>query len=177
MQNRVFDTADVLIHRHPVIRARSHHMLGIGGIAIAHEIPRTVDERIHRIGFAAGGFAALGAGYARVETFVLVQRVAGTIGHAILRQDHGQIFFRHGNGSAAIAMNNRNRRAPITLAANAPVAQTPRRFLLAQPFGFQRGGNGIDRSGVVQTVECARIHGDAALFIGVPFLPLIGIVG
>ena len=61
MQDRVLDAADILVDRQPVI---GH--LGIvgrrrvGRVGEAHEIPRRIDERIHRVGLARRRVAAGG---------------------------------------------------------------------------------------------------------------------
>ena len=141
VQNGVLNAADVLIHGHPVVGALGHHLVGVGRVAIAHEIPRRIDKGVHGVGFAARGFAAHRTHHTRVEAFVFVQWIARTIGDAILRQHHGQIFFRHGHGAVFIAMDDGNRRAPIALTADAPVTQTPGGFLLAQTFGSQVCGH------------------------------------
>jgi hypothetical protein len=106
-----------------------------------------------------------------METFVLVERVARAIGDAVLRQHHGQIFFGHGHCAVFVAMNDWNRGTPIALAADAPVAQTPCRFLFAQAFGGKQFGHFIDSSFLVQPIEFARVDAHAALFIAVPLLP------
>ena len=41
----------------------------------------------------------------------------------VLRQLHGQFFFRHQHHAAFWAMDDRNRRAPVPLAGNEPIAQ------------------------------------------------------
>ena len=68
---------------HPVLGALGHHGIGVGGVAVAHEIPRRIHKRIHGVGLAPCGFAAGGArdtlvaAWTRlVETFVFVQRVS-----------------------------------------------------------------------------------------------------
>src|SRR5260363_421161 len=58
MQNRMLDAADILIHRHPVIHARIDHFRRAGA-RITQEIPRRVDERIHRVRLAARARPAL----------------------------------------------------------------------------------------------------------------------
>ena len=146
VQDGVLDTADVLVHAatagaafcpHPVFGTAGHHGVRIVRIAIAHEVPRAVHKGVHGVGFASRRLAAHRAHHARVKTFVLVQRVAGAIGHAVLRQHHGQVFLGHRHGTMLVAMDDRNRRAPVTLAAHAPVAQAPGGFLLAQALGHQ----------------------------------------
>ena len=52
-----------------------------------------------------------------------VQRIARLIEGHVIGQDDRQVGGRHRDGSAGIAMNDRNRTAPVTLAGNAPVAQ------------------------------------------------------
>ena len=69
---------------------------------------------------------------------MLVQGVARAVGDAVLRQHHGQVFFRHRHGTVLVAMDDGNRGAPIALAAHAPVTQTPGDFFLAQAFGADR---------------------------------------
>jgi hypothetical protein len=44
--------------------------------------------------------------HARVETFVLVQRVARAVGHAVLRQHHRQVFFGHRHGAVFVAVDD-----------------------------------------------------------------------
>ena len=188
MQDGVLDAADVLVHAtaaaglvafaHPVLRAFGHHRLRVGRVAIAHEVPARINEGVHGVGFAPRWFATGGArdtlvaSWTRlVKTFVLVQRIARAIGDAVLRQHHRQIFFGHGHRAVFIAMDDGNRRAPITLATHTPVAQTPRGFLLAQAFGSQQLGHLMNRSFEFQTIECVRVDAHADLG-GIPLLPL-----
>ena len=49
----MFDPADVLIHRHPVVVARVNHGLIIARRGVTHEIPRRIHKRIHGVGFAS----------------------------------------------------------------------------------------------------------------------------
>ena len=88
---------------------------------------------------------------------MFVQRVARAIGHAVQRQHDGQIFFRHRHRAVFVAMDDGNRRAPVALAANAPVAQAPGGFFLAQAFGSQVCGHRIDAGLEAQAVEFAGV--------------------
>ena len=63
-------------------------------------------------------------------------------------------------------MDDRDRATPVTLARNAPVAQTELRALGAQPFGFQIAGDGIERRLKLETVVLAGIDAHADLGIG-----------
>ena len=61
VQHSVFDAADVLIHRHPVVGALVDHCCRAVGRAVTLEIPGGIDERVHRVGFTFGVRAALRA--------------------------------------------------------------------------------------------------------------------
>src|SRR5690242_20316734 len=52
-----------------------------------------------------------------------VERIARSVEGDVLRQRDRQIFFRHRHDAAFLAVDDRDRAAPITLARNAPVAQ------------------------------------------------------
>src|SRR5262249_5295218 len=86
------------------------------------EIPGGFEERIERIGLAPGLLAAGGAG----DVFpgrVMFQRVAGPVERYVARQFHRQILRRYRHRAAGVAMDDRDRAAPIALPRNAPVAQ------------------------------------------------------
>ena len=122
VQNRVLDPADVLIDVHPV--ACIVHIGGRRGVRCCEpcEIPAGIDKRVHRVGFALGGFAAFGAGRGE-PGLVPVKRVAGFFKGHIVWQFDGQVFFLFAHNAAVIAMNNRDRAAPIALTGKAPIAQ------------------------------------------------------
>jgi len=74
-------------------------------------------------------------------------------------------------------MDDRDRRAPVALAADAPVAQPPGRLLAAQALVLQRLGDGVDRHLVGQTAVVVGVDGHGAraahVFQRVPVLPLV----
>ena len=53
-----------------------------------------------------------------------VERVAGDVEADVLRQHHGELVARDRDDAARRTVDDRDRRAPVTLAADAPVAQT-----------------------------------------------------
>jgi hypothetical protein len=112
---------------------------------------------VHGVGLAARGLAAAGAGHAGMEGLALDQRVARAVGHQVLRQHHGQVFLGHGLRAAVGAVDDRNRRAPIALARDAPVAQAPGGLLLAQALFAQRMGDGIDGIAVRQALKLSEL--------------------
>src|SRR5690348_10040852 len=124
MQNRMLDAADVLIDRHPMIG-----VLWIGrrvfdpGIGEADEIPRRVDEGIHCVGLAPRRPGAFRTFYA-LPRGVPVERVPRLVESHVLRQRHRQIFFRYRYDATLLAVDYRDRAAPVALARNSPIAQT-----------------------------------------------------
>ena len=123
MQDRMLDAADILIDRQPVIgdrrigRGRS-----VGRIGEAGEVPRRVDERVHRVGLAPRRPAALRTGDV-LPGRMAIERIAGLIeGHVVGQLDR-QILVGDGDDAAALAMDDRDRAAPVALTGDAPVAQ------------------------------------------------------
>ena len=150
VEDGMFNAADVLVHRHPVVGTAGHHLVGVGGVAVPHEIPGRIHKRVHRVGLAARGLAAQRAGHALVaprtgsmKAFMLDQGVARTIGNAVLRQHHRQVFFGHGHRAVFVAMDDGYGRAPVALTADAPIAQTPSGFFLAQALGHKKFSNSV----------------------------------
>ena len=93
VQNRVLDAADILIDRQPVMRrVEVDGRLGLRRRE-ANEIPRRVDERVHRVGFANGRFAANRA----VDVLprrMPVERIAGLVERRVLGKFDRQSLFR-----------------------------------------------------------------------------------
>mmetsp|Transcript_14221 Transcript_14221/g.38965 ORF Transcript_14221/g.38965 Transcript_14221/m.38965 type:complete len:879 (+) Transcript_14221:447-3083(+) len=180
MQDGVLDAADVLVHAapagdglvgsHPVLRAGADHRVVVGRVAVAHEVPGRIDEGVHRVRLALGRLAALRAAHVQ-EAGMLVQRVAAAVGDQVLGQRDGQILLGHGHDAAVIAVDDRDGRAPVALAADAPVAQAPGGLLLAQALGRQQFGDLVDRGLVAQAVEHAGVDAHAARLVAVPLGP------
>ena len=103
---------------------------------------------------------------------IFIQRIAGTVRHQVIGQYHRQLLIGHRHIAAFRAMNHWDRRSPITLAGNAPVAQPPNDFLFTQLFSIQISGNGVYRLLEIQTVVLTGI--DANPVIGISLLPRHG---
>src|SRR4051794_36510935 len=95
-----------------------------------------------------------------------VERVTGDVEAHVVRQDDRKLLARHRHGSAACAMDDRDRRAPITLARYAPVSQSigrgalaPSR-LLGAPDHF---GSGLFAR---QSIEKSGVYGYAVGILG-----------
>ena len=95
-----------------------------------------------------------------------LQRIAGGLEVDVLGQDDRELVLRHRNRAAFRAMDDRDRRAPVTLARDAPVAQPPdgRAFAPAVLLGA------ADHLGLgrfdVQPVEETRIDQHAVAALG-----------
>ena len=97
---------------------------------------------------------------------VAIERVPRHIEGHVFGQDHRQLLLRHRHDAADLAVDDRDRRAPITLAAHPPIAQTILRHAFAPAFGL--GPRNHSGAGVVgaHAVEEARVHHAAGAGIG-----------
>ena len=101
----------------------------------------------------------------------MIERIAGPVECHVFRQRHRQIFFRHRNDAAFLAVDHRDRTAPITLPRNTPVAQPEihlslRHRAVAATFLFQPLRNVFLCFGNGHAVEEARIDHAAVTVIG-----------
>src|SRR4029450_13178047 len=118
MQDRVLNATDVLIDWEPFIcdlavRRRCFDPR----IGKSREIPGRIDERVHRIRFAASGAGAFRT-FDVLPGRMAVKRVSRLVETHVVRKGHGKIFFGNRYGAATLAMNNRSREPPGTLAAD-----------------------------------------------------------
>src|SRR4051812_48891050 len=117
MQDRMLDAADILIDRQPALGLRAVERL-VGGLAgEADEIPARIDEGIERIGLAARGAVAIRALHL-VPGGVPLERVARYLEADIVGKHDGELLARHRHRTAGIAVDDRDRRPPVTLAGN-----------------------------------------------------------
>ena len=100
-----------------------------------------------------------------------VERIAGAVEGDVLRQRDRQVGFRYRHHAARLAMDDRDRAAPIALPRNAPVAQAeidlPLRYrAIARTFLFQPPRHFLLRLGDGHAVEEARVDHAAVAVIG-----------
>ena len=137
VQHGVFDAANVQINRQPMIclhfiQWRRAPQIGLGVVMarIAGEIPARLHERVHGVGFAPRRLtpmnrfhrqrrAIIGRGGPRRMT---LDRIAFTVKGHIAGQRHRQILFGQWHCSGCLAIDVRNRVAPIALTTDAPIA-------------------------------------------------------
>ncbi len=135
----MLDATDILIDRHPVIvlLAVERRRLKLRrGEPV--EVPTRIDEGVERVGLALGGAAALGTGDV-LPGRMAVERVARLVEIDILGQLDRQVLFRHRHDAALLAMDRRDRTAPVALARHQPVTQAVLRRALADADLFQSG--------------------------------------
>src|SRR6476646_4423257 len=79
------------------------------------EIPTRIDKGVERIGFPSRLAAAAWASDV-LPSWMPVERIAGNVEAHILGQDDRQLVARDGNRSTVLAVDDRDRRSPVTLA-------------------------------------------------------------
>ena len=160
---------DVHRDRQPLLHpGRIERPVGELGGEIAVEVPGRVEEVVGDVGFAAAGLPAGGAGHV-VPLLVACERGdPGIVGPEILdlRQDHREILLRDRHRAAAVTINDRDRRAPVSLAGDAPVVEPVPHHALARALRFQPPDDRGEPIGHGPAVEFARVDQPGALGIG-----------
>ena len=152
--------------RQPVVDERSvERRLVVVRIDVAQEVPRGVDEGVHRVGLAAPLLPAAGTGHADPvlvggQRRLPLRRVVLDVG-----QQQGQLVVGHRHGPAVVAVDDRDRAAPVALAREAPVAETVRDRRRALPPSAQPLDDRPLRLGRRQAGELAGV--DEHLVVGV----------
>ena len=171
MQDRVFDAADILVDRQPGVGGgRVGRRFRVPRVGEAREVPGRIHERVHRVRLAPRGGAALRAGRV-LPGGMTVERIARRVEGHVVGQPHRQIRLRHRHDAAGLAMDDRDRTAPVALARNAPVAQLVIDLAaalrpVAERRGLQPTRDFLARGGDRQAVEEAGIDHDAVAVIG-----------
>ena len=161
----MLDTANILADRQPRLYFVRIKWFVAGLAGKTDEVPAGVGECIQRVGFAARRFLTIGA-FHMLPGRVAIKRVARHVETDILWQDNRQLRTRHRQHAAELAVDNRNRRAPIALAADTPVTQAVLRLPLAPAFdlGFRDDGS----LGVIDVhpIHPIAVHDQAGAGIG-----------
>ena len=165
MQNRVLDTANILVNRQPFFRSRTVKGLVMRLACKADEVPAGIDKRIERVGFAARLLMTFGA-VDLAPGRVTIERVAGDVKADVFGQFYRQLVIRHGDRATCLTMDDRDWRAPITLARNAPVAQAILRLALAPAFFLGLCDHISLRLIDGHPVHPVRIHDEAGVGVG-----------
>ena len=173
MEHGVLDAADVLVDGHPVLRrAAVEHALLESRRAIAQEVPGGLDEGVHRVGVAPRRSPAAGTRRVHEGRDLGERRPALAADLHVLGQDDGQAVLALRHHAARRAVDDGDRRAPVALAADAPVAQAV--VDLGPPDAL--GDEPVDGLplgfGHCEPVEEARVDLDAVAGVRLRLLPV-----
>ena len=144
MHDGMFDPADILVNRHPVIHPLTvERSIQKIRAAVTKEIPGRLNKGVHGIGLAPRRLTTQRAGY--VDKGVnLGQRAPPLAGKFHIHgKANRQILIRYRYYSACLTVNDGDWVTPIALTRDAPVAQSEIDGLLTDPFLFQKIGNGL----------------------------------
>ena len=133
----MFDTADILVDRHPVGRGLTRKALRMVWIGKAQEIPRALEKRIERI-LLTDGLAPAFRTWHMLPGRMVGQWIAGSFEIDILGKLDRQIGFRNRHKATGIAVNDRDRATPIALTRHSPVTKPVGCFPSACLHGLQR---------------------------------------
>src|SRR5690242_10858506 len=140
MHHCVRIAADVLIDRSPLFDdLRIEWRLFIPWITVAEEVPRGIDERVHRIGLASRQSVTIRAFSVYKLGDPGQRRLACACELSTLWQYNRQLVIRNRDHSTLFAVNDRNRRAPEPLSGNAPVSDSISNGAFAKTFLFGEG--------------------------------------
>ena len=168
----MLNAANVLIDGHPAVNLSGiKRFFRVVWIGITHVVPRRARKSIHRVSFAVSRLTAFRTRCFR-KAFMRCQSFPRCKVN-IFRKHNGKIFFRNGNQTAIIAINSRNRIAPITLARNKPIAQTELNGFTTATLSFKISNDGIYRWRVLAAYE-ARVFSrlNQNTFIGISSIPI-----
>ena len=125
MQDRVLDPADVLVDRQPVVdHAAVERPVVVVRVGVAQEVPGRVDERVHRVRLAlrrhrrTRGTSTLTQSSAAASGERPFGRKSSTSGSSTGSSSSGT-----GTITARLAVDDRDRAAPVALPRQQPVAQ------------------------------------------------------
>ncbi len=169
VEHRVLVSPDVRAHREPPLGDLflEGAIVEVGG-RVAEEVPATVQERVGDVGLPACRLPALGAG----DLVPLLHPGQGgdsrIVGLEVLdtRQDYRKVLLRDRHGTAAVAVDHRDRGTPVPLPRDAPVVETEVDPELTQTPLAQPLRDGTDGDILLHSVETPRVHQAARADVG-----------
>ncbi len=169
----MFDAAAVEVDRAPVPDLVGvERQIRILRVAEAEEVPRGVDERIHRVRLAPRRPAALGADRVDELGDLRQRRIAPAAEFDSPGQQHRQIVGRDRDHAVLLAVDDRNRRAPVALPRDAPILEAILDRAFADPARGCCGSHGLDSGFGFEAVELAGVHEPPGTVVG--FLQRVG---
>ena len=120
----MLNTPNILVDRRPIINfVTIKASICVVRIAIAELVPAAVKERIKGICFTARWLSAARTIYI-FPSWVAIKWISWLVIINIHRKRDGKVLFWNGNDAAVFTMYERNRAAPVSLAAYAPITQS-----------------------------------------------------
>ncbi|MNM83281.1 hypothetical protein D3C81_953380 [compost metagenome] len=153
--------ADIQVNRKPFLlllfRAQ---LVVIMRIDIAQVIPAAAGPLRHRVGLTASRFTGFRINRVNPVGDVRERRLSSTrrFDGVDIRQDKRELILRYRLHRAVLQMQDRDRLAPIPLAAEQPVAQAVSHFAAAFAVLFQPGDHFLDPFLFPQPVQEAGVH-------------------
>ena len=172
VQDRVLDAADILVDRQPVIDGPAvGRPVGQPRIGEAGEIPGRIDEGVHRVGLAPAAFRRSCGQATCFQVGCRSSGLPGTSKETSSGSTTGRSSLGHRHDAAGVAVDDRDRAAPVALARDAPVAQAEIHLALrhrpvAAGLGFQAAGDLVLGGLDAHAVEEARVDHPAVAVIG-----------
>ena len=174
VQDRVLDPADVLIDGHPLAQYLAvPRRRVVVGVAVAQVVPARVDEGVHRVGLAPAGPAAGGAGGVDPVLGGGQRRAPAGLVVLDLGQPHRELVVRDRHQTTVLAVDDRDRAAPVALARDQPVAQPEVDRLVTAALALQPGDDRPLALHRGQPVEFTRV--DQVFVVGVAHEGLPGL--
>jgi hypothetical protein len=134
MQDRVLDPADVLLDGQPEVDdLLVPRGVVVPRVGVAQEVPRGVDEGVHRVRLAPCRAAAARA--RDIDPLLCRRERRAPLGQVVVdrRAADRQLVVGHRHDAARVAVDDRDRAAPVALPREQPVAQAVADRRLAEP--------------------------------------------
>ena len=157
----MLDPANILPDRKPRLGLGAVERRILGLAREADEIPARIDKRVEGVSLTPR-LAAAGRAINQTPAVVPVERVAGQLERHICGQHHGQLVARNADRAALVAMDDRDRRAPVTLAAHPPIAQAILGLALAPASSFGAADDLGAGGGAGQAIQKVAVDRDSA---------------
>src|SRR5438105_1695456 len=162
MQNGVFNPANILIDAlisKPVAGLIAvERRLIILRVRITIEIPRRIDERVHRVSLTSRRAAAFWASGIDELRHLGQWRATGKGDVDVFRQDYRQVFFEHRDNAIPFAIQHGDGRAPIALTRNTPILKSIGYCGFTEVIFFGVLRHGFDRLLAIHATEAPRVH-------------------
>src|SRR6266851_5258763 len=123
---------------------------------VPQEVPGRVDEGIHRVRLAARFPPALRT-FGAPEVRIVGERLV------LPWQQNGKLFPRHGNDPVHIAVDDRNRTAPVPLPRDEPIPKAVLDSTRANSLLLHEISHTLETRTAVEAVELSTVHHHAGL--------------